>query len=923
MRRRPISAPEERPSLSVLPPDPPGQPPRSQPQAREVKASKSVKSISLAIGKGAKTLDRKDFASWAEVQAQVAKSREDRSATAPPDALAAQLRAARTGPRAEPPVERPRPKPREGWKAADKQKAKLAEARALGLAPATALPLSSAPAAASSPRRSRAAPSSPRRPRTADSEASETAGDPEVDAAVALEQRLAQLRERETRAPQYAPRIAWDVDEGAELRTEEAIRVVHAAQTRMSENAATAAAACEDLQAYLRRLERSENVELPAGFSEAVDFAVEVQAPVQDRSQALGGALPSFLEKYFLEEVAEKELPHKQLDAQVRGTLENPADSAEEDAVAALAEDEALKVAGLQRMVADVMALDAIIAERSAAAEATRASMAREIDALHAAAAAEREAGKAKREAFVQKLLALGNWKTHGARREDAWQQRVEDGKTGTGTKTPDSSLLGLPSDRSTRASSSRGGAASEALGDWSLWTSSAAPDTSMLAVEDVDQSVDAAEGPESPTSLAKSVAAPLAEARDAVRHDVETEDVLPEEAFDDGEKEIEFARQIAAGVFQLTGVDFERLQTVMEEGESGTNGFMPSEDERAALLSIDDQLAAIVPEREWEEKSITTARDRDGASTFTWGGPRSAAPSAPADPALLEQFEKRGTEARLRELDTRLHNLTTKTTSPADIGRQQLHALLMDASQAQVPMPVTEKMARALITDRPSLTRAAEVATAAQSDVDKMEQLLAGAEAELDATEAALYGAGAPTDARSDALDGDDDDAEGSASDDAEGSESDSAARDDGTDAAADDADSDDAGLPPPVEWFARARQLAAAMEEELAGLEMLRQEPLPDLEAVPALDDDDAYLDRLLDPEEDGVYEPLALDAPEILAAEQCANELSADIIDGELSDAALWEAYLKVAGVPDDHWRPGLDDDDDEDYSDVPPA
>ena len=35
------------------------------------------------------------------------------------------------------------------------------------------------------------------------------------------------------------------------------------------------------------------------------------------------------------------------------------------------------------------------------------------------------------------------------------------------------------------------------------------------------------------------------------------------------------------------------------------------------------------------------------------------------------------------------------------------------------------------------------EVATAAQSDVDKMEQLLAGAEAELDASEAALYGTG------------------------------------------------------------------------------------------------------------------------------------------------------------------------------------
>ena len=34
-----------------------------------------------------------------------------------------------------------------------------------------------------------------------------------------------------------------------------------------------------------------------AGYEDAVDFAVEVSAPAQDRSQALGGHLPSFLEK--------------------------------------------------------------------------------------------------------------------------------------------------------------------------------------------------------------------------------------------------------------------------------------------------------------------------------------------------------------------------------------------------------------------------------------------------------------------------------------------------------------------------------------------------------------------------------------------------------------------------------------------------
>merc|ERR1719326_1060087 len=96
-------------------------------------------------------MERKDFAAWAEAQAC------DRSATAPPDALAAQLRAARTSLRAEKPAEKPRPKPKEGWKAADKQKAKLAEARAFGMGTA-ALPLSSVSAAAASPRRSRALP---------------------------------------------------------------------------------------------------------------------------------------------------------------------------------------------------------------------------------------------------------------------------------------------------------------------------------------------------------------------------------------------------------------------------------------------------------------------------------------------------------------------------------------------------------------------------------------------------------------------------------------------------------------------------------------------------------------------------------------------------------------------------------------------
>ena len=55
------SSTHHRPSLSVLPPDPPGQPPRSQPQARVVKASKSAAQLfeGAALGPHTETLKLK------------------------------------------------------------------------------------------------------------------------------------------------------------------------------------------------------------------------------------------------------------------------------------------------------------------------------------------------------------------------------------------------------------------------------------------------------------------------------------------------------------------------------------------------------------------------------------------------------------------------------------------------------------------------------------------------------------------------------------------------------------------------------------------------------------------------------------------------------------------------------------------------
>merc|ERR550514_342768 len=206
-----------------------------------------------------------------------------------------------------------------------------------------------------------------------------------------MEARLAALKAREERlGPMPAPPVmAWDVEEPTEeLHTEEALRVVRRAEAQTEQNSRAASKAAEELKAYLRQLEQNENVELGDGYEDAVDFAVEVSAPAQDRSQALGGHLPSFLEKYFIPEAAKKEFADE---------------DAHTDAHSVADTDQLLPVADRAeaKLLQEVAKLDEIIAERMNAAEATRSRMRSEITTLRAEQDAQRAHHEADKEAFI------------------------------------------------------------------------------------------------------------------------------------------------------------------------------------------------------------------------------------------------------------------------------------------------------------------------------------------------------------------------------------------------------------------------------------------------------------------------------------------------------------------------------------------
>lgn len=313
----------------------------------------------------------------------------------------------------------------------------------------------------------------------------------------------------------------------------------------------------------------------------------------------------------------------------------------------------------------------------------------------------------------------------------------------------------------------------------------------------------------------------------------------------------MERARSLA-GVFRLTGVEEDALQRILDGPEERPAkpkgvGFLPSDEGVSRLRSIDERLQALVPEREWESNSIRTFDDE----SFSWVDSRTsradAAIAAPGDPALREQFEKRSAERSMVDVQERLVVLAAR--APEAASRQELHALLIDAAQQEVPMPVDEKL-RSLVLSRPALEAAEEVAEALAAETSA--PLLAEALQALTTFE-------------DDLLDLD----------------------------IVDD-------LPPPSSLAA-----VAALEAELdsleAGVGMLEGR----LAATPMREaEDTSEFEKLL--EEDDPVEVERSSAPIV----ERAAELPPCVDDPDVDGNQLWEAFLKLTGSVDDHWRPDPD-------------
>mmetsp|Transcript_113688 Transcript_113688/g.196413 ORF Transcript_113688/g.196413 Transcript_113688/m.196413 type:complete len:1298 (-) Transcript_113688:81-3974(-) len=134
------------------------------------------------------------------------------------------------------------------------------------------------------------------------------------------------------------------------------------------------------------------------------------------------------------------------------------------------------------------------------------------------------------------------------------------------------------------------------------------------------------------------------------------------------------------------------------------------------SLIRIDEKLQRIVPEQEWEAKSISSVpswrpgSEAVGGDNASQGGHSvwsRAGSVAPGDPVLREQFESREAEKALVSIDDQLRDIQFKEASKSEAqapDQGELKQLLLQAAQEAAPLDTTDKVlaltGQAAITD-------------------------------------------------------------------------------------------------------------------------------------------------------------------------------------------------------------------------------
>lgn len=436
-------------------------------------------------------------------------------------------------------------------------------------------------------------------------------------------------------------------------------------------------------------------VALPADFDDVVDLNAQITSAQRRGASSSGEAtpggakadsgfkLPSFLEKYFFEDKAVEQLPHRQLEDQ-----EEQEKGGEETE--------------LQRGLRQIARLDGLLAKREAAGNARLKAAKAEFEATKGKLLSQVEEAKKNRALVLQKLREKGLIKG-GAK---------------------DRSSLSTPTTTASSASSARGGTPesccklslvevpqkplqdqASAVVEWTGWTSSAfaeEPQPEAAPAELKPPSSPAVgEQPEdhdTGTFLLTAMTGHLGSLSAKRQPEVakaHVEAVLALATIKEGEKDVPDASHVT-----VADAEEEEDEAPLPLPEPSPYADLESLE---ALRQIDERLQRLVPEAEWEAKSISSLpRTADGSSQprSLWsshGVPDAAAPLAlPGEPELRERAAQRGASDALQAIEDRLGELRLEHSRPPESrppDPEKLRKLLMEAAREAEPMDCEAKV--------------------------------------------------------------------------------------------------------------------------------------------------------------------------------------------------------------------------------------
>jgi len=439
-----------------------------------------------------------------------------------------------------------------------------------------------------------------------------------------------------------------------------------------------------------------------------------------------GFQLPDFLDKYFDDDKAAEQLPHKQLEdmeVKAKGGAESE----------------------LQKALRQVAKLDGLLAKREALGAAR-------VQAAHQEF--EQHKAKLQREAEMTedtKRLVLQRLKQRGLLHGSAGSSRASSKSTSLVSSTRASitdggSCTTRPSRLEasvTMVALATTSAPRAALADWSGWTSTASAEEQQSQLGTIESTTPRppTEGgfSDRPATADSSVAEAAEDEADIHTFLLTSMTTSAEDLFSTpfswqasaasrsnavidsfaaaqgptGAQRMASSRESLAELAlatidedseDLVALDKEVEEALMHDGENEDPYTSPESLE--ALRSIDERLQRIVPESEWEAKSISSLPSGSVAGSMSNsadGSQRSRRPGSkaalPGELVLREQAESSDLAAQLRQVDQQIDQLRLQAEEavPATLDRQVVQDLLLQAAQETTPLDSAEKVLAAL----------------------------------------------------------------------------------------------------------------------------------------------------------------------------------------------------------------------------------